>query len=335
MNAVERAESVVLGWARLYSRGVTPDARDRRLDELASDCFEQRHWGSEVGASPVAVAISMVARTMAGMPADLLWRQAQLATARDRSPHPKGRPMGQWIKDNWWVALAGVVGVMFTAAGVMYPFEGEVEGGLPWWGGMLVMLGFGVLMLGGVWQRRRRRVAGDVMIAVATLPLFPLFWTVILPVLGLLILLPAVIDAADARATGAPNGAGASPAGRDQTTVMLLAVTGAAVVASLVIGKAGWAFALVAPPIAVTAAHLVLRRAAFPTVARLGLTAMLAGFLHGLLLTAIVVLGDDGIVTFSGGPAFVSNIIMSTAGMAGLVAFLLATFASREKARPA
>lgn len=72
MNAPDRAVALVLGWARLYTRDVAGDARERRLQELASDCFEQRRWGGAVGASPAVLATSMVARTLAGMPADLL-----------------------------------------------------------------------------------------------------------------------------------------------------------------------------------------------------------------------------------------------------------------------
>ncbi|WP_341253505.1 hypothetical protein [Euzebya pacifica] len=71
-TALDRAERLVLGWARVYTRGLSADAAERRLGELQSDCHEQRCWGDEVGASPVAVATSMVARTLAGMPADLL-----------------------------------------------------------------------------------------------------------------------------------------------------------------------------------------------------------------------------------------------------------------------
>jgi hypothetical protein len=194
MTAPDRAESLVLGWARLYTRGVVGDAGDRRLQELASDCFEQRRWGGEVGASPTAVAASMVARTLAGMPADLLWRQAQIATSRDRSLHSRGRPMGRWIKDNWWLALAGVLGAMLTVLGIGLPFEDRTVGAAI---GGVVIAALGIGMLVGIRLRRRNRRVGSTLIAVGTLPTFPFFWTIFLPILGLAVLIPALRDATD------------------------------------------------------------------------------------------------------------------------------------------
>ncbi len=337
MSPTRRAEELVLAWARTYTRGLAEPARQRRLAELTSDCHEQRRWGDEVGASPVAVATSMVARTLAGMPADLLWRQGQLATSRDRSLNPRGRPMGRWIKDNWWVGLATLAGAMFTAAGVMFPFEGEVEGGLPWWGGMLLMLAFGALLLGGVWYRRRNRVAGDWMIVVGTLPLYPLFWTIILPVLGLLIAVPAILDTADAQAVAATAGEThtPAPAARDRITIVLLVVLVVATATSLLAGQADVAYALVSPVLAVFAGHLIVRSAAFPPLRRLGLTAFVAGMVHALLTVAVVLLGDDGVIELGTGLPSVSNALMSIAGTVGLVLFLFGGRFSRDQARPA
>jgi hypothetical protein len=209
MTAPDRAEGLVLGWARLYTRAVDGDAGERRLQELASDCFEQRRWGGEVGASPTAVATSMVARTLAGIPADLLWRQAQIATSRDRSPNPRGRPMGHWIKDNWWLAIAGILGAMLTALGVGLPFEDRTVGALV---GGVVIAALGVVMLTGIVVRRRRRRVGDLMIAAGTLPLYAFMWTVVLPIAGLLVAVPAMLDAAEGAAAGRGSRDRARPA---------------------------------------------------------------------------------------------------------------------------
>lgn len=245
--------------------------------------------------------------------------------------------MGRWIKDNWWVALAALVGTMYTAAGVMFPFEGEVEGGLPWWGGMLVMLSFGALMLGGVWYRRRRRAAGDWMIAAATLPLFPLFWTIVLPVTGLLIAIPAVIDAADAGATSSISDADGRGTEEppDRATPVLLGLVVVAAVTAILSGTEDVAYALVSPVLATFAAHVVVRRSAFGPARRLGLTAVLAAGVHLALTLAVVVLGDPGVVDLRAGLPAVTNVLMATAGIGGLGLFLIARGPSRGRARPA
>jgi hypothetical protein len=331
MSAPDRATALVLGWARTYTRGVDEHARARRLEELASDCFEQRCCGDEVGASPAVVATSVVARTLAGMPADLLWRQGQLAASRDRSLNPGGRPMGRWMKDSWWVALAVPVGAMTIALGLTTAFDGGTTGAFAA-GAMIAALG--LTMLTGVWLRRTRRVRGDVLIAVGTLPLFPFLWTIVMPVVGLLVLIPAVFDAADASAAGA-SAPGVERRTIDRATATLVGLLTAATFAALVIGRAEVAFALASPVLSTLVAHRALHRARCTTIARLGLTACVAGLVHVLLLTVVGILGDDGLLALADGPASVATAVMVVAGAGGLVVFAIASVTSRGKARPA
>jgi hypothetical protein len=331
MSAPDRATAFVLGWARTYTRGIDGHARARRLEELASDCFEQRRCGDEVGASPAAVATSVVARTLAGMPADLLWRQGQLAASRDRSLSPGGRPMGRWLKDNWWVALAVPVGAMTVALGLTTAFDDGTTGEFAA-GAMITALG--LTMLSGVWLRRTRRVRGDVMIAVGTLPLFAVLWAIVLPVVGLLVLIPAVLDAADASAAGA-RAPGDERRTIGRATATLVGLVTAATFASLVIGRPEVAFSLVSPVLSILVAHLALHRARSTTLSRLGLTAFVAGLNHMVLLAVVGILGDDGIVALTDGPAAVATAVMAVAGAGGVVVFAIASVTSRGKARPA
>lgn len=335
MSAPDRAEAIVLAWTRAYTRGLAHEPRQRRVDELVSDCHDQRRWGGEVGASPLAVATSMVARTMAGMPADLLWRQEQLAASRDRSPNPRGRPMGHWIRHNWWVALAAVLGGLHTALGLGLPFEDRTVGSVIG-GTVIALLGLGMLV--GIWLRRRHRRLGDMLIAVGTLPAFPFFWTIVLPLLGLAVFIPAVRDAADAAATGDDQivpPTGRKPGAHDLLARTALAVLGVAIVASLVIGTPTAAAALCAPPLAVWVAAMIRRRLAMPTrTARAGFTALMAGLAHSALL-ALATIAGEGSVDLGEPLAVATGLAMSLVGVAGLVTWVVAMLTTRDRARPA
>ena len=123
--------------------------------------------------------------------------------------------MGQGIKDNWWLAIAGVLGAMLTALGVSLPFEDRTVGAAV---GGVVIAALGIGMLVGIRLRRRNRRVGSMLIAVGTLPTFPFFWTIVLPLLGLAVFIPAVLDAADATAQGDVGTRPAPPADRRDRT---------------------------------------------------------------------------------------------------------------------
>lgn len=58
-------------WVFAYTSGLPPDARDRRRDEIASDLWEHQQ---EAGAKGEPPSSGVVARVVAGIPADLSWR---------------------------------------------------------------------------------------------------------------------------------------------------------------------------------------------------------------------------------------------------------------------
>ena len=102
---------------------------------------------------------------------------------------------------NWWLVLAALVGLFEVLFGVAMPFE---EGGNPGSiaGGALIA-GGGLLMLGGIAVRRRRsRIAGDMMIAVGPLPIVAFFWLILPPLAGIIVIVAAAFDAAEARSLG-------------------------------------------------------------------------------------------------------------------------------------
>lgn len=71
------SRAIVLGWARWYTAGLPAAARDERLAELESDCFE--HLRDCPG---VSGALLLLLRCLLGMPADLAWRFEQLSPGR-------------------------------------------------------------------------------------------------------------------------------------------------------------------------------------------------------------------------------------------------------------
>ena len=68
------AELIVHAWVRLYLIGVPRQARRQRRAEIASDLYECRWDVQEQGRSPAAAALRLLARCIAGVLDDLLWR---------------------------------------------------------------------------------------------------------------------------------------------------------------------------------------------------------------------------------------------------------------------
>lgn len=330
MSPADRAETIVLAWARRYTRGLPPEVTERRVSELVSDCYEQRCWGREVGASPVATATSMVARTVAGMPADVRWRHAHLAAAQDQPLLTREGAMN-WIARRWWVLLGGILGVMEVALGAGLPFEEDTTGALV---GGIVIATFGAMALTGIWQRRRHRVRGDLMIAAGMLPLMPFLWTIVLPLAGVMVIVAACVDAADARVQGI-DVAASQPVGRDRALWPIAGVLAAAILAAIVVGDDVTAVMLVTPPLALLLAHLGLRhRMPGLPLARVGLTLATASLASSILwaAAAIIVLDEFGPPDALG---TVINLLVSAGLVAGVVMLIVGLRRGRDQARPA
>jgi hypothetical protein len=201
MNAADRAAAVVTWWVTIYSRRLPAEVAERRRAELASDLWEQRAWAQAVGAPAPAVALSILRRMAAGMPADLRWRQRQLAATRGRPLIPGGRPVLRTLARNWWLMLAVLLGLFQVGFGVAIPlYEGA---SIDTVGGGALVATAGLLALGGVAVRQRRsRIVGDIMMAIAALPSVVFMWMVLPPLLGLPVIVAASVDMAEARSLG-------------------------------------------------------------------------------------------------------------------------------------
>jgi len=81
MRAAHVARAFARAWTVAYTAGLPVEARDRRREEIASDLWEHRHGaGQDVG--DLTWGMSVVARVVRGMSADLLWSSGELGRAR-------------------------------------------------------------------------------------------------------------------------------------------------------------------------------------------------------------------------------------------------------------
>jgi hypothetical protein len=201
MSTADRAAALVAWWVATYSRHLPSEVAERRQAELASDLWEQRAWGRAVGAAAPFVALSILRRMAAGMPADLRWRQRQLAATRGRPLVPGGRPVLRTLARNWWLVLAALVGIFEVGFGVAIPLEEGAN--FDTVGGGALIAAAGLLILAGIAVRRRwSRVVGDIMIAIGPLPTVAFLWMILPALAGVPVIVAATLDVAEARSLG-------------------------------------------------------------------------------------------------------------------------------------
>ena len=254
MSTADRMAALVTWWVARYTRRLPVEAAERRQAELASDLWEQRTYGRMVGASTAAVALSILRRMTAGMPADLRWRQRQLAATRGRPLGARGQPVLRTLARTWWLMLAALV-TFEVAFGMAIPIEEGAN--LDTVGGGALIATAGLLMLGGIALRRRSRVAGDSMIAVGALPTVPYFWMILPPLAGLTVIVAAAFDAAEARSLGQR---GTPLVAGERLVLAGVVIVAAALVAAVVIGSPLSGTLIVAPVLLALVIYLGLRQ---------------------------------------------------------------------------
>ncbi|GAA1962792.1 hypothetical protein [Agromyces allii] len=114
-RAVERAVRATLHWSLRYTTGLDPVVAADRQHEILSDLHEQAAWASEAGISERAVARSIRARMLRGIPADLSWRRTQL-TGEERAMWSAPRVDGLLLAAVMLIGIAQVAVGAFIAA---------------------------------------------------------------------------------------------------------------------------------------------------------------------------------------------------------------------------
>lgn len=66
--------ALALRWVRIYSLGLPAQIRQRRLQQIESDAWEQEADSLRNGLGPTRASFDIFERTLRGVPADILWR---------------------------------------------------------------------------------------------------------------------------------------------------------------------------------------------------------------------------------------------------------------------
>src|SRR6266487_2774690 len=202
-------------WVATYTQHLPAEIGQRRRAEVASDVWEQRAAGLQAATPAAVVALSILRRIAAGMPADLRWRQGQLAAARGRSLEPRERPLLRALASNWWLVLAGLIGAAEVVVGARIALGGAqpvigtgatARTGTTTGGGILIASAGLLLLLGIVW-RRRSRSGGGVLIAAGALPAVPL-WPWLVPLVVVLAMTSELVRARHLGRPGTPPPSG-------------------------------------------------------------------------------------------------------------------------------
>jgi hypothetical protein len=136
------------------------------------------------------------------IPLVVLIAVAVLVMLASRKPGtvPDG-PAPSFDVGQWWIVPAVVMAGLSIAMGVgMLIDDPKIENVFA----LGVFGGAGLLTLGGVWTRTRRRRRGDFMIAVGTLPTTAMFWMIIPPLIAITVMVMALVDATRARPADQP-----------------------------------------------------------------------------------------------------------------------------------
>ena len=103
--------SLVRAWVRLYTRGLAPQLRAARREEIDGDLWEQTRETAVLGGTPSGVRSQVLLRLLLGMPADVSWRVAQIGThKRDHRATGTGElrmSSPNWIRGSGLVAIMG------------------------------------------------------------------------------------------------------------------------------------------------------------------------------------------------------------------------------------
>lgn len=176
----ERVAALVVGWVRLYTRGVPPGVARRRIDEIAADLHEEIAHGRGSGVGDGRIALGLLSRTLRGVPADASWR-AGLArvptmefamTVGTLARRPRARvafatalllllpALAMWFTDEmaWGPLDFALAGALIAGAGSVIEWLVRRPGGIAYRAAVMVAL---VAALMFVWSNLALGMVGE------------------------------------------------------------------------------------------------------------------------------------------------------------------------------
>ncbi len=198
------AGALATAWARIYTLGLDPGARDERLAELESDLFEQQQDAHTQARGSLALNLAILLRVVMGMAADVSWR---LEAAR---PGTTLRGLAaRGVSGAAWTVHRGMPGVTWLLAGayavigflllVTLPASGDQPASERAGGGVMLLL-TGALIAGGLLLGGRRRKTAVVLTIVGSAPFALAFsGTVVVPAASVIAIASAVVKARSTR----------------------------------------------------------------------------------------------------------------------------------------
>lgn len=191
---IEFASAVTRSWVRLYTRRLEADVRASRIAEIESDLWEHRRETADAGADPSDAGLQVLARCLAGMPADLAWRSGAARPARSTR---RRESMNDQIRKSWWLVPAVLVGLfdVFLFIGQLTQFFGLIEAE-PRVGtrftASAVWFVCAVCLAVGLALRDRRPQRAGVLVIIGSVPALMIAWAVVPPLVGLAAIIGAI-----------------------------------------------------------------------------------------------------------------------------------------------
>ncbi len=182
------AVALARSWTALYTRGLPPDARSRRREEIDCDLWEHERPADLRREPATSTAVAILLRLILGIPADIFWRLEAGANARSG----KGTQMNESWTMRGLLALALAVAAFPAVIGVLVAIgvNGDMDGTTQrlFWGTSQLIIGTAIVS--GLVISARRPSLGIGLVAAGTIAISALwYWFAMITVpigLGLL-----------------------------------------------------------------------------------------------------------------------------------------------------
>ncbi|HSP55534.1 MAG TPA: hypothetical protein VLS25_08095 [Dehalococcoidia bacterium] len=223
-------------WAATYTRGLPPDLRAERREEIDCDLWEQHWLASRRGEPALGTAIEVLTRMLLGVFSDITWRlETGASSAKGRTPVNNTLPMRiGFLAAMLPLALLAVMGASFMLG------NGDWDNTTEHWIWRSFFMVCPIIGGFGLWLCATRPALGMVLVLAGVASsafLMPWMAFVTVPI-GLVIIAFAIKRSGGAAGTGS----GPTAAARSSRWRQLLAVLGFSL--ATIIGTALYAFSL-------------------------------------------------------------------------------------------